>query len=197
MLPPQVDPPIVFHHHLQCPALPPNGPNNAWNDKPPMNSYNSAPPFTGYPQQPQGGPSSPPPATTVVVQELGPDGQPIKKKNKFGKIGSTVGNAAAGGLGFGAGAGQSQLLDPSLIDVYGFLMRTTSSSDWQWYCQCYFLEPLGAFSNFIMDGYCLRPSLDFSLFLTLVIRTSNSIVCITLLSVLLLNRSLASASAEI
>jgi len=72
---------------------------------PPINSYNSgAPPFTGYPQQ--GGPSStPPPQTaTVIVQEVGPDGQPIKKKNKFGKIGSTVGNAAAGGLGFGAGA---------------------------------------------------------------------------------------------
>lgn len=81
---------------------PPNGPNS-WNEKPPMNSYNSAPPFPGYPQQPQGGPSSEPPP--AAVQELGPDGQPIKKKNKFGKIGSTVGNAAAGGLGFGAGAG--------------------------------------------------------------------------------------------
>jgi len=31
-------------------------------------------------------------------------GESAKKKNKYGKLGSTMGNAAAGGVGFGAGA---------------------------------------------------------------------------------------------
>lgn len=68
-----------------------------------MQSYNSAPPFPGYPQSPQGGP---PPANVVVVQGGDPNDPQAKKKSKFGKIGGTVGNAAAGGLGFGAGAGK-------------------------------------------------------------------------------------------
>ena len=73
-----------------------------------MQSYNSAPPamnggyqppFSGYPQQQ--------PPNVVVAGQPGEE----PKKSKLSKIGGKVGNAAAGGLGFGAGAGVSFLLD--------------------------------------------------------------------------------------
>lgn len=101
-----------MHRLPPPPAM--SGPPSPWNEKPPMQSYNSAPPFTGYPSQP-GNPAAEPSTSGAVQQqqvEMGPDGQPIKKKNKFGKIGSTVGNAAAGGLGFGAGAGECFSISP-------------------------------------------------------------------------------------
>jgi hypothetical protein len=71
-----------------------------------MPTYDSsAPPFTGYPGQ--GGPGGPAPTTVIVQADANPDGgNPAKKKNKFGKLGGTMGNAAAGGVGFGAGAGR-------------------------------------------------------------------------------------------
>lgn len=51
----------------------------------------------------------------IVHADGNPDGgDPGKKKSKFGKLGSTMGNAAAGGVGFGAGAGQ--LLDDFIPD---------------------------------------------------------------------------------
>ncbi|KAF8339563.1 SH3 domain-containing protein [Cantharellus anzutake] len=58
-----------------------------------------APPYqaSGPTYNPPPGPSS----TTVVVQQ--PDGAP-GKKSKFGRLGSTMANSAAGGVGFGAGA---------------------------------------------------------------------------------------------
>ena len=48
--------------------------------------------------QPQYAPPAPqPPVQQVVVQEEAP------KKNKFGKLGNTMAQSAAGGVGFGAG----------------------------------------------------------------------------------------------
>jgi len=72
-------------------------------EKPPMPTFNSSvPPFAGYPGQ--GGPGGQPaPATVIVNTDGNPDGGD-KKKKKYGKLGSTMGNAAAGGVGFGAGA---------------------------------------------------------------------------------------------
>jgi len=68
------------------------------------NHNSSAPPFAGYPGQ--GGPGGQPaPATVIVHADGNPGGgESAKKKNKYGKLGSTMGNAAAGGVGFGAGA---------------------------------------------------------------------------------------------
>ncbi|RPD60966.1 SH3-domain-containing protein [Lentinus tigrinus ALCF2SS1-7] len=81
-------------------------------------SYYSPPPG---PPQPYGMPSNPekaalyqsqyapPPPAPVVVQAPAPvqvQQAPAEppKKNKFGKLGSTMANSAAGGVGFGAGA---------------------------------------------------------------------------------------------
>lgn len=102
--PPQQHP-ATPHRLPPPPSL--SEPSGAWNEKPPIPTYNSsAPPFTGYPGQGSVG-GQPAPTTVIVHADANPDGgDPAKKKNKFGKLGSTMGNAAAGGVGFGAGAGQ-------------------------------------------------------------------------------------------
>lgn len=94
---------------------------NDFQQPPPMQSYNSAPAAPGYQPQPQ-------PPTTVILQQEDP-----KKKSKFGKIGGTVGNAAAGGLGFGAGAGERlpdfcMLAGMRLIICYAQLSEVASST---------------------------------------------------------------------
>lgn len=47
-----------------------------------------------------GGPPAPAPVQVVTVQQ---EQQQPPKKNKFGKLGSTMATSAAGGVGFGAG----------------------------------------------------------------------------------------------
>lgn len=111
------------------------GGGGSWNnEKPPMQSYNSAPPFTGYPQPPQGGP---PPANVVVVQGGDPNDPQAKKKSKFGKLGSTMGNAAAGGVGFGAGAGTYSLVR----NLRNSRTHHITLSHWKWHRQRHLLVP--------------------------------------------------------
>ncbi|PIL29888.1 hypothetical protein GSI_08097 [Ganoderma sinense ZZ0214-1] len=72
----------------------------------PPQPYYSAPPYdnqkTGMYQpqyaSPAPAPAPQPPVQQVVVQEEAP------KKSKFGKLGNTMAQSAAGGVGFGAGA---------------------------------------------------------------------------------------------
>jgi len=90
------------------------GPAISYNEKAPTHSFNDDLRPSGYPggyQAPNGyqgayptpAPyqSAPPPTTVVYQQPPGPEDP--KKKSKLSKIGGTVGTAAAGGLGFGAG----------------------------------------------------------------------------------------------
>ncbi|KAI0788059.1 SH3 domain-containing protein [Fomes fomentarius] len=84
---------------------------------PPAASPMSMPPMpvagpTSYysPPQPYGVPEKAPayhasyaPAPPAPVQAPAPPAQEAPKKNKFGKLGSTMANSAAGGVGFGAG----------------------------------------------------------------------------------------------
>lgn len=100
--------PVMSSLAHRLPPPPSSGPA-AWNEKPPMQSSYSTPPYPGYPQQGPGpnayyGSSQPAPNMQGGAPVPGSEEEQAKKKNKFGKLGSTVGNAAAGGLGFGAGA---------------------------------------------------------------------------------------------
>ncbi|KAI9001523.1 hypothetical protein BD414DRAFT_474925 [Trametes punicea] len=81
-------------------------PTSAYNQPPPPQPYGmpSEPEKAAMYQQSYGppppGPMQPaPPVQVVAVQQQEPP-----KKNKFGKLGSTMANSAAGGVGFGAGA---------------------------------------------------------------------------------------------
>jgi len=65
---------------------------------PPPHSY--APPY--QPPGPAYNPPPPPPASTVIVQQETPE--PSGKQSRFGNLGNTMANSAAGGVGFGAGA---------------------------------------------------------------------------------------------
>ncbi|KAF8312524.1 SH3-domain-containing protein [Clavulina sp. PMI_390] len=79
--------------------LPPPPSMGQWNDKGPMQPYSSGPsaPAPSY-YAPPGAPVPQPDPNDPAAQEQ------QKKKSKYGKLGSTMGNAAAGGVGFGAGA---------------------------------------------------------------------------------------------
>ncbi len=75
-----------------------------YGEKPGPAPHVYAPPY--QPPGPAYNPPPPPPTSTVIVQQQdtpGPDG----KKSKYGKLGDTMANSAAGGVGFGAGAGES------------------------------------------------------------------------------------------
>ncbi|KAI0636174.1 SH3 domain-containing protein [Trametes polyzona] len=95
------------------PISPPPGPPPPSNMPMSMPSYQPQPQPYGMPHEPEkaalyqpqyGAPSpvqpAPPPVQVVTVQQ---EQQP-PKKNKFGKLGSTMATSAAGGVGFGAGA---------------------------------------------------------------------------------------------
>ncbi|PSS05490.1 hypothetical protein PHLCEN_2v3772 [Hermanssonia centrifuga] len=74
----------------------------------PMASYPPQGYAPGYaePKQsygPYGGYNVPPPAPVAPVQVVEVQAQPPPKKNRFGGLGNTMANAAAGGVGFGAG----------------------------------------------------------------------------------------------
>ncbi|TIA87841.1 hypothetical protein E3P81_03790 [Wallemia ichthyophaga] len=97
-LPPAAPPSSTFGGEKEKDAQPPsyNGP--------PGISYGASTYAESYPQPGQQYPQPPaPPAagpSTYVQQPEDP-----KKNNKFKKLGSTMGNSFAGGVGFGAGAG--------------------------------------------------------------------------------------------
>jgi hypothetical protein len=66
----------------------------------PTYGYSEKQPYDPLAQPPvASGSNAPGPSDPTTTQ-----GEEPKKKNKFGKLGSTMGNAAAGGVGFGAGA---------------------------------------------------------------------------------------------
>ncbi|GBE87893.1 SH3 domain-containing protein [Sparassis latifolia] len=61
-----------------------------------------APTYGGYPPPPPQPMMQQTPPPPVIVQTAAPPEQP--KKHRFGRLGNTMANAAAGGVGFGAGA---------------------------------------------------------------------------------------------
>lgn len=66
-------------------------------------SYYSPPQPYGVPEKAPAYHASYAPAPPAPVQAPAPPAQEAPKKNKFGKLGSTMANSAAGGVGFGAG----------------------------------------------------------------------------------------------
>ncbi|KAG2074180.1 SH3-domain-containing protein [Suillus decipiens] len=100
--PPQYSPSQAVQQQYPPPPGPPPGP-------PPSGYHPSGPPAGGYtpPSGPPGPPynpylgNSPGPGPVPVAQ---PVPQQPPKKSRFGNLGSTMAQSAAGGLGFGAGA---------------------------------------------------------------------------------------------